>query len=237
MAGCVPADALGLPHVTFLLIPMSERSMVDWMPGPYRAAHASIGRSESAARSIRQALELFALPPSWFGRVGPPAEAVLVRPSEPAPSDDGTATRLLDGLGVDRPLVYMTLGTTFADEPGLYRTVLDGVASVEVDVIASTGPALDPNDFSGYPDRVRVTRFVPQTLILPHCQAVVGHAGYGTVFGAMAHGVPRSFHGGQEDRHARGSGHPGAGGACHLGWIRRSRLGAKVRRAGRSAPR
>jgi len=37
---------------------------------------------------------------------------------------------------------------------------------------------------------VHVERFIPQSLLLGHCDLVVSHAGFGTVLGAMQHGVP-----------------------------------------------
>ncbi|HEY6933375.1 MAG TPA: nucleotide disphospho-sugar-binding domain-containing protein, partial [Marmoricola sp.] len=37
---------------------------------------------------------------------------------------------------------------------------------------------------------VRMARFVPQAELLPHCDLVVHHAGAGTAFGALAHGLP-----------------------------------------------
>jgi UDP:flavonoid glycosyltransferase YjiC (YdhE family) len=40
------------------------------------------------------------------------------------------------------------------------------------------------------PDNVRVERFIPQAELLPYCSAVVHHAGAGTAFGALAHGLP-----------------------------------------------
>ena len=37
---------------------------------------------------------------------------------------------------------------------------------------------------------VHIERFIPQALLLPKCDAVVCHAGYGTTIGALAAGVP-----------------------------------------------
>ena len=41
------------------------------------------------------------------------------------------------------------------------------------------------------PSHVRVERYVPQSLVLPHCDVVVSHAGSGTVLGALALGLPQ----------------------------------------------
>ena len=42
-----------------------------------------------------------------------------------------------------------------------------------------------------YPANARVERFVPQADLLPTCSAIVHHGGAGTMFGALAHGVPQ----------------------------------------------
>jgi UDP:flavonoid glycosyltransferase YjiC (YdhE family) len=38
---------------------------------------------------------------------------------------------------------------------------------------------------------VRVERFVPQGVLLPHVDAVAHHGGSGTMLGALAHGLPQ----------------------------------------------
>ena len=40
------------------------------------------------------------------------------------------------------------------------------------------------------PENVRAEGWVPQDAVLAHAAAVVGHGGYGTTLGALAHGVP-----------------------------------------------
>ena len=37
---------------------------------------------------------------------------------------------------------------------------------------------------------MHVERYVPQTVLLPHCDLVVNHGGSGSVIGALAHGLP-----------------------------------------------
>ncbi len=54
----------------------------------------------------------------------------------------------------------------------------------------TTGTGFDPGSLGSLPANVHVERFVPQSLLLQHCDLVVSHAGFGTVLGAMQHGVP-----------------------------------------------
>ena len=189
-AALLGAARRDIPAATVMLLPISERFIVEMAKDAYRDAFRATGSFADPTDIVSGLTEVFALPSIWFGPVGPPDGAVLVRPSEPTPADDGTAARLLEGLGASRPLVYVTLGTTYADEPNLFRTVLDGVAGAEVDAVVTTGPTVDPDSLGDYPDNIRITRFVPQTLLLSRCAAVVAHAGYGTTFGAMRLGLP-----------------------------------------------
>ncbi|GAA3621959.1 glycosyltransferase [Microlunatus ginsengisoli] len=85
--------------------------------------------------------------------------------------------------------VYLTLGTVFTAIER-WRALLAGVASLPVNVVATTGPGLDPAELGSLPTNVAAECFVPQALILPHCSAVVCHAGAGTVLGALSAGLP-----------------------------------------------
>jgi UDP:flavonoid glycosyltransferase YjiC (YdhE family) len=68
--------------------------------------------------------------------------------------------------------------------------VLEGLAELDANVIATVGRDLDPDDFGRHPDNVRIERFISQALILPRCSAMLAHGGYGSLMGALRHGVP-----------------------------------------------
>jgi UDP:flavonoid glycosyltransferase YjiC (YdhE family) len=89
----------------------------------------------------------------------------------------------------DRPTVYVTLGTVFNDA-SLFRLVLAALGDLDCNVVATVGERNDPDDFAPLPPNAHVERFVPQALILPRCRAVVSHGGSGSIFGALAHGLP-----------------------------------------------
>jgi UDP-glucoronosyl and UDP-glucosyl transferase len=48
----------------------------------------------------------------------------------------------------------------------------------------------DPADLGTPPANVRIERYVAQSHVLPRCAAVVCHAGFNTLIGAFAHGLP-----------------------------------------------
>jgi MGT family glycosyltransferase len=88
------------------------------------------------------------------------------------------------------PLVYVTLGTAFANVD-IFRAALDGLADEPVEVVVTVGADQDPVALAPTPTNARVERFIPQSELLPRCSAVVHHGGSGTVFGSLAHGLPQ----------------------------------------------
>ena len=89
-----------------------------------------------------------------------------------------------------RPTVYVTLGTVFNTHSNLLETILKGLAGEALNAIVTVGRDRDPSQFAGLASNIRVERYVPQSLLLPHCDAVISHAGYGTVMGSLACGLP-----------------------------------------------
>jgi len=91
-----------------------------------------------------------------------------------------------------RPLVYLTLGTTGAfAQPGVLRQMIDGLSGVPADALLSSGPAVSADTLGALPDNVAVVDWVPQADLMPHVDVAVHHAGSGTLFAALANGVPQ----------------------------------------------
>ena len=116
----------------------------------------------------------------------------LAHPTRPS-SFDGLpqpdALAWLDALGRSRPLVYVSLGNVFSQSSSLWRIVLAALTELDVDALVTTG-GTDPDELGAPPANVRVERYVPQSHVLPRCAAVVCHAGFNTLIGAFAHGLP-----------------------------------------------
>jgi UDP:flavonoid glycosyltransferase YjiC (YdhE family) len=104
----------------------------------------------------------------------------------PVPDLSGEAPGWLHEL--ERPLVYVTMGTVYGD-PELFRPLLDGLDG-SASALVTVGRTVDPVALAPVPERVRVAGFVPQAHILPRCDAVISHGGSGTTLGALAHGLP-----------------------------------------------
>jgi MGT family glycosyltransferase len=101
---------------------------------------------------------------------------------------------VLDDLPYERT-VYVTLGTTYnTRQPGVLESMVEALREEPVNVVATTGPGTGGGTFGPLPAHVRIESFVPQAALLPHVDAVLCHAGSGTVLGALAHGVPVACH-------------------------------------------
>lgn len=89
----------------------------------------------------------------------------------------------------ERPTVYVTLGTVVNALPA-FRVLLDGLADVDCNVVATIGRDNDPVLLEPLPPNAWVERYVSQALVLPHASVVVSHGGSGAVLATFAHGLP-----------------------------------------------
>lgn len=96
----------------------------------------------------------------------------------------------LQDLPPGRPVVYVSLGTVFnARARHVFAAVLDALRDEPVTVIVTVGEDNDPDAFGLQPDHVHIERFVPQSLLLPYCDAVVNQGGT-AILPILAHGLP-----------------------------------------------
>jgi MGT family glycosyltransferase len=100
-----------------------------------------------------------------------------------------------------RPVVHVTQGTL--DNADLGRLLLLTIRALAHDnllVVATTGGP-DPEPLRrDLPANVRLERFIPHDLLLPHVDVMVTNGGYGGVQQALANGVPLVVAGDSEDK-------------------------------------
>jgi MGT family glycosyltransferase len=89
----------------------------------------------------------------------------------------------------DAPLVLVALSSTFQDHAGCLQRIVDGLATLSVRAVVTTGPALDPGAVTA-PANISVVAAAPHSAVLREAAAVVTHGGHGTVVRALAAGVP-----------------------------------------------
>ncbi|HUS13744.1 MAG TPA: glycosyltransferase [Chloroflexia bacterium] len=94
----------------------------------------------------------------------------------------------------EQPTVYVTLGTEVNKEPDLYpsvlQTIIAGLRDAPVNLIVTLGRDKDPADFGPQPAHVHIERYIPQSLLLPHCDLMVMHGGSNSLLAALDLGMP-----------------------------------------------
>ncbi|MFJ9946690.1 activator-dependent family glycosyltransferase [Kitasatospora sp. NPDC091207] len=95
----------------------------------------------------------------------------------------------------DRPRVCLTLGLSTrkflaADSAALVGDLLEMAAQTDADFVATLN-ATQLESVSSVPANVSALDYVPLSLLLPTCSAIVHHGGGGTFASAVAHRVPQ----------------------------------------------
>lgn len=121
-----------------------------------------------------------------------PASVKYVGPCErdlAAPLD---APHWLTEMSRDLPVVYVTEGTMHSKAPFLLRAALQGLASSNVQVIATTGRHRAPEalGLGAIPSNARVMQWVSHSSLLPRTDVLITTGGTGTVMAALRAGVP-----------------------------------------------
>jgi UDP:flavonoid glycosyltransferase YjiC (YdhE family) len=108
------------------------------------------------------------------------------------PFDLSCGGRLPDWMETlpDQPTVYATLGTTFNQAPATFRSILSALSTEDVNLIMTVGRSMDPKQFGPQPNYIKIEQYIPQTLLLPHCDALIFHGGYNSLLSALWHGLP-----------------------------------------------
>ena len=189
--GCLAAELLDIPHAV-VRTDSGSSSYADrhHVANSLDAIRADVGLSPDpdAAMAFRYLLLSFAPrcldPPD--DEAAPTAH--LLRPSEP-PDTGGAVDIAQLTTHPEQPTVYATLGTIY-NQPDVLTGIVQALATEPVNLIMTVGPDLDPTAFDPHLPNVKIARWIPQHLLLPHCAAVVTHGGYGTVTAALTHGCP-----------------------------------------------
>ena len=189
-AGHIVAARLGIPSVTKGFGPLLPEVRVASAAEEVAALWTSRGLEPRPYGGAYDHLYIDIYPPEMQVEAG--AHVPRRQLMQPVTADGAAApsTLPLPEGRADSPFVYVTMGTVFNDPEPLRRAV-EGVRALDVRVLATVGPAADPAVLGDQPGHVVVERYVPQTAVLPHCDAVVSHGGSGTVLAALMLGLPQ----------------------------------------------
>jgi hypothetical protein len=186
-AGPLVAAVLGIRAVHHTVGLLQDDEVSELVADAVSPMWREFGLSVPPAAGVYEGTTLTVCPPTLD-----PAAARLERvtPLRPVPLPATVKAEPPVALPAgDEPLVYFTLGT-FSNNPELFRTVLDALASEPVRLLVTTGRDVDPATLGPVPANARLERFLPQADVLPWCDAAVHHAGAGTAFGVLAHALP-----------------------------------------------
>jgi len=88
-----------------------------------------------------------------------------------------------------RPFVVVGLSSTFQNQRATLERIVGAVSTMDIRCLVTLGPAMARETFQ-IPENIIALPAVPHSKVFPHADAVVTHAGHGTVMRALAHGLP-----------------------------------------------
>lgn len=184
------ASAAGIPHVThgFGLVVPKER-----VAAAAQEFEASAGLEPRPYGAMYDHLYIDIYPPSMqqedLSHIG------RIQRRKPASADAAPGELLPDAIakGIrigNRPTVYLTFGTIFNDN-ATFAAALSALVRFDATIVVTVGPDGDVDAFGEQPPNVHIARYIPQSLLFPHCSVVVSHAGSGTLLAALGLGLPQ----------------------------------------------
>jgi UDP:flavonoid glycosyltransferase YjiC (YdhE family) len=187
--GYIAAEHYGIPHSTITwAIYINPKSLCPEALIDLRQRYALPGDPE--LNTLDRYLVFNFLPSIWQMPMAP-FPLVTHRFCAP-PFDMSGGDHLPDWIAAlpDRPTIYATLGTTFNEAPTTFQAILSALSTIEVNAIITVGRSMDPAQFHPVPAHIHIERYIPQTAILPRCDAVLFHGGYNSLHSALWHGLP-----------------------------------------------
>jgi UDP:flavonoid glycosyltransferase YjiC (YdhE family) len=89
-----------------------------------------------------------------------------------------------------KPLVYGSMGTLQNGSEGMFRTIAEACAGLNVQLVLSMGGSREPSELGELPGDPVVVRYAPQLELVRRAAVVVTHAGLNTTLESLAEGVP-----------------------------------------------
>ena len=90
----------------------------------------------------------------------------------------------------DRPLLFISLGTTFNNQPEFFRTCIEAFGSGPRQVAMAIGEAITVDDLGPVPANFEVRPYFPQPAVLKHAEVFLSHAGMNSTLESLYSGVP-----------------------------------------------
>jgi len=195
-AGCIAAEARGVPHAA--CGPLFAFWAGAWHGRPneigkpvfddVRVAHGL--PPDPKLTMLHRYLHLAFLPPSFPDpRLEIPSTVHFLRSPGFNQSEGESLPDWVPPLA-KLPVVHASLGTVFHRTPGVYDAIIEGLKDQRINLIVTVGKDQDPARYGVQPPNVRLERYIPHSLLLPLCDAVITHCGFSSVMACLEQGLP-----------------------------------------------
>jgi UDP:flavonoid glycosyltransferase YjiC (YdhE family) len=192
-AGCVAAEALGIPHAIIQLgnIEATQQLAAGVLTAWLDDLRADMGLPPDPDLAMMyRYLLLLLVPRSFHGWSIPlPTTARFLRPVSFDRTGDEGLPDWVDALP-HKQTVYMTLGTVHNARVDLFALVIDALRDEPLNLIITVGRNQDPSQFGPQPAHVKIERYIPQSLLLPRCDLMINCAGMSSLRTAFEHALP-----------------------------------------------
>jgi UDP:flavonoid glycosyltransferase YjiC (YdhE family) len=195
-AGCIVAEALRIPHAC--CGPLFSYWQAAWhgVPGEVAKPNFDPLRQryglplDPQLTMLHRYLYLAFLPPTLLhpDLVSPPT-AHFLRPVSFNQCSSASLPAWIAHLAA-QPTVHASLGTVFHRTPGVFEAIIEGLREQAMNLIVAVGRDRDPTSFGMQPPNVRIERYIPHSLLLPHCDAVITHGGFSSIMACIEQGLP-----------------------------------------------
>ncbi|MGD9159698.1 MAG: glycosyltransferase [Desulfobacteraceae bacterium] len=199
LGACIAAEHLGLPHAAVqICASFYIEANLKYMSKYLDPIRKNIGLApDPELESLYRYLFLSFMPPGFHKLAPPeliPSTTHLIRPEVFDQSGKETLPEWIKNLP-KQPTVYVTLGTEISNIiPGIYphfiQTIITGLRDEDINLIVTIGRDKDPADFGKQPSNVHIERYIPNSLLLPHCDLIVMHGGSNSLIAAVDAGLP-----------------------------------------------
>lgn len=126
-----------------------------------------------------------------YPRTDLPESVHYIGASVPEPPAGWTPPSWWPELKSGRRVILVTQGTINNDYDQLIRPAIRALANENALVVVTTGSRpVEDVAMAQLPSNVRVERFIPYKLLMPHVSLLLTNGGFGSVQIALAHGVP-----------------------------------------------
>jgi UDP:flavonoid glycosyltransferase YjiC (YdhE family) len=190
-AGPIAAASAGIPSISHTLGLRHDDGILSTVAAAVAPLWRQRGLDSDSTAGLYRHLCLDTTPPS-LQPYQPGHRGGTIHPLRPIAQAPVPGEHLPVWVGQQRekPLVYMTLGTNTNSDVSMFRSVIDGLCDMDVDVLVTIGYGKDSASIGSLPANAHVENYIPQSLLLPHCSAVVCHGGAGTTLNSLALGLP-----------------------------------------------